>query len=36
MVKGKAFIIDYDDHFGNNTLDWKSPAGGRQELSRRL
>lgn len=35
MVKGKAFRIDYDDHFGN-TLDWKSPAGGRQELSRRL
>lgn len=35
MLKGNAFRIDYDDDFGSNTLDWKSPARGRQELSRR-
>lgn len=28
MLKGKAFRIDYDDNFGSNTLDWKSPARG--------
>lgn len=35
MPKGKAFRIDYDDDFGSKALDWKSPARGKQELSRR-